>query len=216
MQKKKRAKRNYDSTGRRAAAELTRHTILECARQLFLKKGYAGTTMPEIARIAGVALDTVYATVGTKGELFKLLIETALSGQDQAVPAAEREYVSAIQEEPDAGKKLQIYASALAEIQPRLAPLFQVLQAAAPLDADLGALWQEISSRRATNMRQLAKNLMATGRVRPELTEATIADVLWSMNSPDFYFLLVGQRGWSAQEFGCWLGDAWIRLLLRH
>jgi hypothetical protein len=148
--------------------------------------------------------------------LLRLLIETALSGQDEAVPGAEREYVSAIREEPDAQKKLQIYASALAEIQPRLAPLFQVLQAAASLDADLGALWQEISSRRATNMRQLAKNLMATGRVRPELTEATITDVLWSMNSPDFYLLLVEQRGWSAQEFGRWLGDAWTRLLLRH
>jgi AcrR family transcriptional regulator len=214
--KKKRKKRHYDATGRRAAAELTRHTILESARQLFLKKGYAGTTMPEIARMAGVALDTVYAAVGTKAELFKLLIETALSGRDRAVPAAEREYVSAIREEPEAAGKLQIYASALAEIQPRLAPLFQVLQAAAILEADLGALWQEISSRRATNMRQLAKELMATGRVRPELTEETIADVLWSMNSPDFYLLLVGQRGWSAQEFGSWLGDAWMRLLLRH
>ena len=124
--------------------------------------------------------------------------------------------MSAIREEPDASRKLQIYASALAEIQPRLAPLFQVLQAAASLDAALGDLWQEISNRRATNMRQLARNLMATGRVRPELTEGTIADVLWSMNSPDFYLLLVGQRGWSPREFGSWLGDAWVRLLLRH
>jgi len=212
---KKRVKRQYDSTARRAAAEQTRLSILESARRLFLEKGYAASTMPAIARAADVALDTVYATVGTKAELFKLLVEAALSGRDEAVPSDEREYVRAIREEPDAARKLRIYANALADIQPRLAPLFQVLQTAASLDADLGALWQEISSRRATNMRMLAKNLIAAGRVRTGLTESMVADVLWSMNSPEFYLLLVGQRGWSPQEFGLWLADAWIRLLLQ-
>lgn len=212
---KRRAKRRYDSTTRRAAAERTRFSILDSARRLFVEKGYAATTMPAIARAAGVALDTVYATVGTKAELFRLMVETALSGREEAVPADEREYVRAIREEPDAARKLQKYANALADIQPRLAPLFQVLQTAAPQDADLGALWQEISSRRAANMRLLAKNLTATGRVRTELTESAVADVLWSMNSPEFYLLLVGQRGWSPQEFGLWLADAWVRLLLQ-
>lgn len=65
-------------------------------------------------------------------------------------------------------------------------------------------------------MRLLAKNLIATGGARLDRTESTIADVLWSMNSPDFYLLLVGQRGWSSEEFGSWLGDAWIRLLLKQ
>jgi hypothetical protein len=65
-------------------------------------------------------------------------------------------------------------------------------------------------------MRLLAKNLIATGDTRLDRTESTIADVLWSMNSPDFYLLLVGQRGWSGEEFGSWLGDAWIRLLLKQ
>ncbi len=212
---KKRVKRRYDSTTRRAAAEQTRGAILESARRLFLEKGYAATTMPAIARAADVALDTVYATVGAKAELFRLLVEGALSGREAVIPADEREYVRAIREEPDPARKLQIYANALADIQPRLAPLFQVLQTAASLDAGLGALWQEISSRRAANMRLLAKNLMATGRVRRELTESVVADVLWTMNSPEFYLLLVGQRGWSPQEFASWLTDAWPRLLLQ-
>ena len=207
-------KRAYDSSARRAAAQMTRRSILECARRLFLEKGYAATTMPAIARAADVAPDTVYAAVGTKGQLFRLLVEAALSGQDEEVPADERDYVRTIRAEPDAARKLQIYGSALGEIQPRLAPLFQVLQAAAPLDADLKALWQEISGRRATNMRLLAVNLIATGRVRADLSPSIVADILWSMNSPEFYLLLVQHRGWRADAFGLWLGDAWIRLLL--
>src|SRR5689334_16335336 len=119
MMMKKRVKRRYDSTTRRAAAEQTRLSILESARRLFLQKGYAATTMPGIALAADVALDTVYATVGTKAELFRSLVEMSLSGREQAVPGDEREYVRAIREEPDAARKLQIYANALAEIQPR-------------------------------------------------------------------------------------------------
>jgi hypothetical protein len=121
-----------------------------------------------------------------------------------------------IRAENDAARKLQIYANARAAIQPRLAPLFQVLQTAVPLDADLGALWRDISARRAANMRLLAKNLTSTGQGRADLTASIVADVLWSTNSPEFYLLLVDQRGWSAQQFGSWLTDAWIRMLLQH
>jgi AcrR family transcriptional regulator len=208
-------RRRYDSSARRAAAQMTRRSILDRARSLFLEKGYAATTMPAIARAADVALDTVYASVGTKAELFRLLVEAALSGRDETIPANEREYVRAIRAEPNAARKLRIYATALGEIQPRLAPLFQVLQAAASLDSDLNALWREISRRRAANMRLLSEHLAATGRVRADLSASTVADILWSMNSPEFYLLLVDQRGWSAEAFGLWLADAWIRLLLK-
>jgi AcrR family transcriptional regulator len=206
--------RAYDSSSRREAAQTTRQSILDAARRVFLNKGYAAATMPAIARDAGIALDTVYATVGRKPSLFRLLVETSISGSDRAVPAEERNYVRAIRAETDAARKLRLYAAALRSIQPRLAPLFQVLQGAAPLDPELDALWQNISKRRARNMRALAKDLRATGRLRSDLSVARAADVIWSMNSPEFYLLLVKQRGWSAAQFERWLGDAWIRLLL--
>ena len=57
-------------------------------------------------------------------------------------------------------------------------------------------------------------DLASTGRLRPELSVSAAADIIWSMNSPEFYLLLVEQRGWSIEEFERWLGDAWIRLLL--
>jgi len=156
----------------------------------------------------------VYAAVGKKATLFRLLVEVAISGSDRAVPAEERDYVRAIREEADAAEKLRLYAGALRSIQARLAPLFRVLQGAAPLDPELDALWQGISQRRAENMRLLAKDLAATGRLRPDLSVGRTADIIWSMNSPEFYLLLVEQRGWSPKEFERWLGDAWIRLLL--
>ena len=209
-----RKRRAYDSRGRRAAAAATRRSILEASRRLFLERGYAGATMPSIAAAAGIALDTVYAAVGKKPALFRLLVETAISGEDDSVPAHERDYVRAIRAEPDARSKIAIYAAAMREIQPRLAPIFKVLQAAAPQDAGLDSLWKEISNRRAANMRLFAQDLTATGCTRRELSIDEIADVVWSLNSPEFFLLLVEQRGWSHEEFERWLADAWVRLLL--
>src|SRR5215831_2585164 len=95
-------KRVYNSSSRKEGARLTQLSIVDAARTVFLDKGYAAATMPAIALAAGVALDTVYATVGKKPALFRLLIETAISGTDRAVPAEEREYVRAIRAEADA------------------------------------------------------------------------------------------------------------------
>ncbi len=212
---KKAKKRAYDSSGRKTAAEATRHAILAAARRLFLKQGYAGATMPEIAKVAGIALDTVYAAVGKKPALFRLLVESAISGQDDAVLAEQRDYVRAIRAEPDAAAKLKIYAAALGAIQPRLAPIVQILQIAAPLEPDLDKLWREISPRRAANMLLLAQDLAATGQTRPDLSIPEIADIIWSMNAPEYFLLLVVQRGWTVVRFESWLADAWTRLLLR-
>jgi AcrR family transcriptional regulator len=214
MKMKKGAKRKYDSTSRSEAAKTTRELIISSARAIFLEKGYAAATMPAIAMAAGTALDTVYATVGKKPALFRLLIEMAISGSDRALPAEERDYVRAIRAEADATLKLRLYAAALGRIQPRLAPLIRILQDAASLDSELGVLWETISQRRADNMRLLAKDLSATGRLRSGLSESKAADIIWSMNSPEFYLLLVEQRGWSLKEYERWLGDAWIQLLL--
>jgi AcrR family transcriptional regulator len=188
--------------------------ILAAAAALFAERGYAATTVAAVAGAAGVAVDTVYAVAGPKPRLFRLLLETAISGTDEAVEAGEREYVRAIRAEPDAARKLAIYAEALGRIQPRLAPLFQVLQEAAAADAGLAALWREIADRRAANMRLLAADLAATGALRPGLALDAVADVLWSMNAPEYWLLLVRDRGWPPERFTSWLADAWTRLLL--
>src|SRR5580692_11557158 len=115
-------KRRYDASKRRQAAARTRQAILDAALELFTDPGYAATPMTAIAQRADVALDTVYASVGRKPELARLLIETAISGGGQAVPAEERDYVQAIRAAADAGAKIAIYASAIRAIAGRPRP----------------------------------------------------------------------------------------------
>jgi AcrR family transcriptional regulator len=205
-------KRRYDATRRRQAAARTRAAILDAARQLFTERGYAATPVAAIAERAGVALDTVYASVGRKPELAKLLIETAISGTDHAIPAEQRDYVRAIQAAPDASTKIAIYAAAVATIAPRLALVFAIVQQAARDEPELAALWNQIAERRAANMRLFVADLAAVAPLRLDPGEA--ADIVWATNAAEMYQLLVGQRGWSPQRYERFLADTWRRLLV--
>jgi AcrR family transcriptional regulator len=207
-------RRSYDASRRKEAADQTRRGIVAAARALFLARGYAATTMAAIAESAGVALDTVYASVGPKPALFRHLVETAISGLDQPVAAEERDYVRQVRAEPNARQKLVLYARAHRLIQERLAPLFAVLREAAPTHPELAALWEEISQRRAANMRLFAADLATTGSLRGDLSLEEAADVIWATNSPEFYLLLTRERGWDPERVERWLADSWVRLLL--
>ncbi|MGV1037056.1 MAG: TetR/AcrR family transcriptional regulator [Candidatus Nanopelagicales bacterium] len=206
--------RRYDSSRRKASADQTRAAILVAARDLFTERGYAATTVAAIADEAGVAVDTLYATVGKKPEVFGELIELALSGVDVPVPALERDYVKRINQVATADEKLALYAAAVTSIQGRLAPLFVVFREGAAADPAVARLWNQISQRRAKNMRMLAAELRGTGKLRQDLTDDQVADIIWSMNSADFYTALVTERGWEPEGYREFLVDAWSRLLL--
>jgi AcrR family transcriptional regulator len=205
-------KRRYDASKRREAAARTREAILNAALELFVRQGYAATPMTAIAQESGVALDTVYASAGRKPELARLLIETAISGGSQAVPAEERGYVRAIRAAPDAEAKIAIYASAMRMIAGRLAPVLGIIQQAAPAEPELAALWRDIAERRAANMHLFVTDLAAVATLRVDPGEA--ADIVWATNAPELYQLLVYQRGWTPERYEHFLADTWRRLLL--
>ena len=206
--------RRYESPQRQEAARETRTAILAAARELFLAQGYAATRMPMIAAAARVNVDTIYSSIGRKPDLVRLLLETAISGAEEPVPAPQRVYVQEIQAEPDARRKLVRYARAVREIQARLTPMVAVLREAAIGEPALAELWASISQRRAENMRLFAAELLATGSLREGLEVEAVADIIWATNGPEFYSLLVIERGWDAARFEAWLADAWARLLL--
>jgi len=208
------SRRRYSSAVRAEQAAATRSAVLGAAGELFAERGYAGTPVSAIAARAGVAVDTVYAAVGRKPVLIRELLEAAISGAGEAVPAEERDYVHRVRTAASAREKLKIYAAAVAAIGPRMAPVYRALAEAALTDPDCAALRAEITSRRAANMRLLAADLRSSGELRPDLTDDDVADVVWSMNAAEYWALLVGERGWTPERFRDWLTDCWTRALL--
>ena len=206
--------RGYDARSRQASARKTRGRILAVARRLFLKHGYAATTMAMIAETAGVSIETIYLSIGGKPSLVRYLVETALSGAEEPVPPLEREGVSEIRAESDPHRKLQMLARMVHLLLDRLAPIWQVVLEAAPTDAELRSLVAELKQRHVGSMRSVIEDLVAAGPLRQGISREIAADVLWATNSPEFYSLLVAGRGWSGEIFETWLADAWQRLFL--
>jgi len=201
-------KRRYDTSGRQASAQETRRRILAAARRLFLKRGYAATTMAAIAAAAGVSIETIYLSIGGKAGLVRYLVETALSGTDEPVPPVERSGVREVRAEPDPRQKLRLFARMVRPMLERLAPIWFVVLEAAPSDKELSSLVDELQQRHAGSMQLVIEHLLEAGRLRPPLSKDTARDVVWAMNSPEFYGLLVGRRGWTGEMFKRWLTDA--------
>ena len=207
-------RRRYDASARQESAQKTRRRILAVAGRLFLKEGYTATTMAMIAEAAQVSIETIYLSVGGKPSLVRYLVETALSGADEPVPPLEREGVREIRAEPDTHRKVQMFAHMVRLLLERVAPIWQVMLEAAPEDAELRSLVIELKERHVGSMRSVIDDLAGAGRLRPEISNEAAADVLWAMNSPEFYRLLVTVRGWSGERFETWLAYAWRRIFL--
>lgn len=207
-------KRGYDNAGRQARSEETRTRVLDAARDLMTSRGYRATTVAEIARNADVHVDTIYELVGRKPAMLRELIERAISGTDRPVDPQDRGYVQAMQTEPDPARKLAIYAAAVTRIQARMAPLLLALRDAATTEPEAREVWQEVSDRRARNMRDLVRGLGPEGTLRPGLSVDEAADVIWATAGAEFFVQLTVERGWPQEVYERWLAGTWSRLLL--
>jgi AcrR family transcriptional regulator len=207
-------KKPYTSTLRAAQARATRRAIVDAAARLFTQRGYGATTVDAIASAAGVSRKTVFTSVGGKTEALKLAIDWAIAGDDEPVPMLERPHIKAMQHEPDARRILASYARHVRQTAARTAPLHQVVQAAAGLDADIRALAEEGRAQRIRGMRVMAQHLADRGALKPGLTPLEAADIVWLLNDPGVYHRLVIEQKWTPDRYQDWLADALISLLI--
>jgi AcrR family transcriptional regulator/mRNA-degrading endonuclease RelE of RelBE toxin-antitoxin system len=207
-----------DTTRRREQASQNRQRIIDAARALFAARGYAATSLAQVAAEAGVAVQTVYAAFGTKASLLKHAIDVALVGDHAQVPMIEREAIKRIIAEPDPHQALAAYAALVRQVAERAGALLAAAWAAAPSDPAVAALTDELDAQRLRGMTSAAQTIAAkaaaAGYLADGITELDIRDLLWALNSPQIYSMLVGELGWSPDRFQHWLTRAWTRLLL--
>jgi len=200
-------KRSYDSPRRREQAAATRRDILSAAQRLFEGQGYSATTMAAIASEAGVALKTVYTAFETKSGVLRALWNLLLRGDEAEVPVMDRAWYREVLDEPDAERQLRLNARNARAVKARIAGVLVVIRHAAAIEADSAGLWARIQSDFYDNQRAIVQSLDAKGALRPELDVARAADILWTLNHPDVWQLLVGERGWTAEQWEVWFAE---------
>ncbi len=101
-------------------------------------------------------------------------------------------------------------------VKTRIGALLQVIRGAAPTDADIAALWDLIQTDFYDNQRAIVEQLHHTRSLRPDLDVTRATDILWTLNHPDVWQLLVGARGWTPEQYEQWFGDTACAQLLRR
>jgi AcrR family transcriptional regulator len=208
-------KRSYDSPARREQAAATRRDILAAAQRLFERQGYAATTMAAIAADTGVAMKTVYAAFETKSGVLRALWNTLLRGDDDDVPVQDRAWYREVLDEADPERQLRLNARNSRVVKVRIAGVLEVIRHAAPLDPDIAALWSRIQSDFYENQRAIVATLDARNALAPGLDTARAADILWTLNHPDVWQLLVAQRGWTPEQYEAWFAGTACAQILR-
>jgi AcrR family transcriptional regulator len=190
-------KRRYDASGRRAAAQATLRRICAAAETLFVRDGYARTSIRAVAHEAGVAEATVYLAFSTKAAL----LDATILGATRASPG---EPLSAILEGPPARMLVRLAVSHAATLH-RAAGLIALGESALLMDAAL----QPARERAHANLRAayaaVAERLAHAGLLRSGLTAAEAADTLYAICNETTYLRLTDSGAQPPERYAAWL-----------
>ena len=215
VNKRDRVKRAYDSRLRLERADATRLAIAAAAGRLFAERGYAATSIEEIAAAAGVGRSTVFTSVGGKPELLREAYRLAVRGAaDANTPLGEQPRSRRISAEPDAHKLLAGYAGVMVEVGRRLAPLYEAVRAAAHANPEAREFWHLITEERRTAATGIVRRLAERDALLRGLDRQIASDILWVFNDPGLYHLFVTQRRWTQRRFRSWLTNSMQSQLL--
>ncbi|MET8985007.1 TetR/AcrR family transcriptional regulator [Nonomuraea wenchangensis] len=191
---------------KRRSAE-TRNRIVSAAHELFVVRGYAGTTFQLVADAAEVSVQTVYFHYGTKSELLKHVVDVASAGDDEPVPLLGRPWFAALQATEDPVKVVEGWVHASGVILDRVAPVLAVVRDAAAGDAGMAAQWAANSRERHTAHGTVVAILARLDALRPGLTERRATDITVGILSPDLFLVMRRECGWTTPQWEEWAAD---------
>jgi AcrR family transcriptional regulator len=198
-------KRRYESPTRRAAAEATRDRICAAAEALFVRDGYARTSIRAVAARAGVSEATIYLAFADKAALLDATILRAIrrSGSEP-LPA-----ILALPPE----ELLPRTAASTAAVMRHAGRLIAIGEGAAVMDAELQPLRDRAYAGVRAALHAVARELGEHGLLRPGLTAEAAGDTLYALANPTTYLRMVEDCGLPPEAYAGWLTDTLISTL---
>jgi AcrR family transcriptional regulator len=208
-------KRAYDARRRRERAEAergaTKARVLEAAARLFVEQGYTRTTIGEIAREAGVAVQSVYNAAEGKADLLHMVVDRAVAGDDRPVLMQQRQIGVALAAETDPDRQVRMIADAICEVQERSRPVQIAYREAAAVDATIAASVAAAHLRRLETFTAFVRMLP---RKRLRYSATRTAETMWAIGSTEVFLLMRNTLGWDPTRFRKWLGQTLVDQLL--
>lgn len=190
-----------------AQAVATKAAVVEAAKELFLSRGYVATTIGAVAEQAGVAIQTIYNSVGNKAALLSAVVDATAAGPEapRSVPETMRGRTAAA---VGAGAVIELLADWFSEVHPRSSELFNVMRQASAVDAEAAQVLRDRAELRLRNYAEAADALRQRGALTSGMSDEQAAAVIWSVGHPDTYRSLVLDFGWEPERYRDWVHAA--------
>jgi AcrR family transcriptional regulator len=195
------SRRKYHSPLRADQAEQTRRRILDAARQLFIARGYAGTTIAAVAERAAVAPETVYLSVGGKRALLEGVIEGAITPDAHPV---DEEWWGEVAQLPSAQQRLEKMVEYSCKILARTRPIHAVIRGAADKEKFAATLGRRLLQDRLTGQTERIR-LYLKDHLRDGLSLTEAGQRYCALVGPELYQVLTVELGWPVEQHRRWL-----------
>lgn len=193
--------RRYATPKRDQRAAATRAAILTAAEVLFLRDGYAGTSMKTIATRAGVSERTMYLAFATKATLLRQIIQLTVHGDEAPTPMSERPEWRALVTGP-IDEVFVRFAALNATLMTRTAAITALGEAAAGTDPELAEYRARAHAATRANLHALAAELKRRGALGPGISEQDAADTIYALATDESVFLrLTHECGWTPTRY---------------
>lgn len=208
----KSVKRPYESRLRVEQALVTRRAIVAAAARLFGAEGYVAVSVDAIAHAAGVSRATVFNAIGGKPDLlraaFRAAFGAAAGSPDEELRLVDRPRSVVVRASATAHEYLVGYAGVCTAIHRHMALIYEAIREAARADPEVATLWSEVNAERHRGAHTIVTDVRKRTALRPGLTVAVATDVVWMLNDPVHFHMLVLGRGWPEARFSAWLARA--------
>ncbi len=189
-------------------AQQTRRLILDAALTLFTRHGYGATSVNQIAAAAGVAVPTVYASVGTKPELLRLLLDRV----DEQAGVADHVARVVAAETPRA--TLAAAVALTRGLVEHAGQIIVALRSAAGVEPDLATAYTEGMARHRAGAETTVQRIADAGALHPQVSAEHAAAIFATLTSPASWESLTADFGWSFDDTQAWLTELLTRELL--
>lgn len=175
--------------------------ILDAARQLFTAQGYGATSVGQIAARAGVAVPTVYASVGTKSTLLRLLLDRI--DEEAGIP----DLTPKLMVGEDASRVLCLQIRITRQLAERCGDVIAALRSAAGVEPEMAETFAAGIARHRAGARATIKRLLQLRALRPQLEPERAAAMLATLTAPTVYATLTDEFAWSFDDCESWLQE---------
>jgi TetR/AcrR family transcriptional regulator, regulator of cefoperazone and chloramphenicol sensitivity len=203
------ARRRYHSPLRREQAAATRTRILDAALALFGQRGYTASSVRAIADAAGVSLQTLYQSWGSKPAIVEALLWRVK--EQINLPALFAEMASGPRDPRQLLRQSALISRRYSEAG---WDVLELVRQVSPEFPEIAAIWADGEAQRYRGQRDVIDWIAQAGALRPGLDPERAADTLWTVSSHDLYRLLTRQRGYDPGQYQAWLFETTAALLL--